>query len=293
MEQELVVELSDHGFGPEIYCTFSGGRCEEFFHSRRPLEPLESLEMTPVDLVGLTAAQLAKFHELKLHSLSARNAHYEETMINWNKLAENVRFADEAKQAALEALNLREVLDEFAACKGGQMAPEPQVESEFTIAGVLLDIVPIHTDLLSANIMYDEKEKDVKFIDYEYAQLGPAGLDLANHFNAVPEGMLIQDGCLDVKRYPSKEIRLHFLKTYLKGRETVAEDAEILTDEGLDFGLRVLLAMSCEAEIRWVIWAVVQAQYSPVDFDYLNYAQMRKDAYFKYKQVAQEAMATQ
>ena len=33
--------------------------------------------------------------------------------------------------------------------------------------------------------MYDDQTKDVRFIDYEYAQLGPAGLDVANHFNAV------------------------------------------------------------------------------------------------------------
>merc|ERR1719271_1640196 len=100
--------------------------------------------------------------------------------------------------------------------------------------------------------------------------------------------MLIQDGCLDVKRYPSAEIRRHFLKTYLSGLENA--DPEIMTDEGLDFGLRLLLAMSCEAELRWVIWAVVRAQWSPVDFDYLNYAIMRRDAYFKYKQWAQDEL---
>jgi ethanolamine kinase len=245
---------------------------------------------SPVDLVALTASQLAKFHGMKLNSLSARSAHYEEQIMRWKSLAEDVRFADEAKQAALDALNLQEVLDEFATCHGGRMAPEPQTEAEFNIAGVLLDIVPIHADLLSANIMYDEQSKDVRFIDYEYAQLGPAGLDLANHFNAVPEGMLIQDGCLDVKRYPSAEIRRHFLKTYLEGLESSADNPELMADEGLDFGLRVLLSMSCEAELRWVIWAVVQAQWSPVDFDYLNYAQMRKDAYFKYKQWAQDEL---
>merc|ERR1719506_3165458 len=132
---------------------------------------------------------------MKLNWLSARSAHYEEQIMRWKSLAEDVRFADEA---------------------------------EFNIAGVLLDIVPIHADLLSANIMYDEQSKDVRFIDYEYAQLGPAGLDLANHFNAVPEGMLIQDGCLDVKRYPSAEIRRHFLKAYLEGLDK--DDPDLTSD---------------------------------------------------------------
>ena len=112
--------------------------------------------------VALTASQLAKFHGMKLNSLSARSAHYEEQIMRWKSLAEDVRFADEAKQAALDALNLQEVLDEFATCHGGRMAPEPQTEAEFNIAGVLLDIVPIHADLLSANIMYDEQSKDVR-----------------------------------------------------------------------------------------------------------------------------------
>merc|ERR1712216_796062 len=150
--------------------------------------------------------------------------------------------------------------------------------------------VPIHFDLLSANIMYDEQSKDVRFIDYEYVQPEPQVEAEFNIAGVLLDIVPIQDGCLDVKRYPSAEIRRHFLKAYFQGLES-ADDVETHTsDEGLDFGLRVLLAMSCEAELRWVIWAVVQAQWSPVDFDYLNYAQMRKDAYFKYKQWAQDEL---
>ena len=76
------------------------------------------------------------------------------------------------------------------------------------------------------------------------------------------------------------EVRAHFLRAYLAARGLD------LPADGLALAQRLLLAMSVEAELRWVLWAVVQARASPVDFDYLEYAQQRKDAYFAYKKRA-------
>ena len=36
------------------------------------------------------------------------------------------------------------------------------------------------------------------------------------------------------------------------------------------------------AELRWVVWAIIQASISPVDFDYLNYATERYEKGYKY-----------
>jgi hypothetical protein len=46
------------------------------------------------------------------------------------------------------------------------------------------------------------------------------------------------------------------------------------------------------AELRWVLWAVVQAALSPVDFDYLNYACLRfHSGYAKYKAKAHAGLS--
>ena len=79
------------------------------------------------------------------------------------------------------------------------------------------------------------------------------------------------------RRYPSEEVRAHFLRAYFAARGLD------LPPDGLALAQRLLQAMSVEAELRWVLWAVVQARASPVDFDYLEYAQQRKAAYFAYK----------
>ena len=47
-------------------------------------------------------------------------------------------------------------------------------------------------------------------------------------------------------------------------------------------GLDELLRWMPITELRWSVWAVVQAGLSPVDFDYLGYAKMRWEVGYCY-----------
>lgn len=44
-------------------------------------------------------------------------------------------------------------------------------------------VVFAHNDLLLGNILYDESEKKVTFIDYEYADFNYQAYDIGNHFD--------------------------------------------------------------------------------------------------------------
>lgn len=133
--------------------------------------------------------------------------------------------------------------------------------------------------------MYGEGGGDVVFIDYEYSGWNPVGLDIANHFNAVPESCLIISNSFDVaKYYPTEEVRKHFLRNYFAARKHhLASDEKFI-----QACCRVIAEYSLAAELRWVIWAIVQAGHSPVDFDYLEYCYMRYwNGYIEYKDILQ------
>merc|ERR1740121_3523529 len=104
------------------------------------------------------------------------------------------------------------------------------------------------------------------------------GVDIANHFNAIPESCLILKNTFDVDAYyPKDDVQLKFLRAYLEKRG-MSVDEEVLAAM-----LGVILEFTLLAELRWVIWALVQAHKSPVDFDYLEYMRLRfEDGYLRY-----------
>lgn len=51
-----------------------------------------------------------------------------------------------------------------------------------TLSKVNSPVVFAHNDLLLGNILYDEKQESVIFIDYEYTAFNYQAFDIANHF---------------------------------------------------------------------------------------------------------------
>merc|ERR1712094_38613 len=91
--------------------------------------------------------------------------------------------------------------------------------------------------------------------------------------------MGVTEGVFDVDKYfPSPAQQKAFLIAYFS-EDRLSEALRALQlddiDRLLDAFVRNLSPFVMVAEIRWVLWAVVQAGYSPVDFDYLDYANMR------------------
>uniref|UniRef100_A0A7S2N8T2 ethanolamine kinase n=1 Tax=Zooxanthella nutricula TaxID=1333877 RepID=A0A7S2N8T2_9DINO len=245
------------------------------------------MQVEPVDFVGMTARRLADMHA---RCRCSGGADLWAQLREWVALAKKVSFPDGSEKAEkLKRLDpfprfeneLNALEDRLPSSKNSNGAALLEARSgvDRRALELLLEIRFCHLDLLSGNIMYSEEAGDVVFIDFEYANSCCIGFDIANHYNAVPESCLILENKFDAEMYfPSGVQQRHWFQAYLEARGIPA-DEELLG--GL---LRVVLEFSLFAELRWVIWSVVQAGHSPVDFDYLDYGVMRfEEGYMKYK----------
>jgi ethanolamine kinase len=129
------------------------------------------------------------------------------------------------------------------------------------------DLVLCHNDLLVKNIIYNEKDQTVSFIDFEYTHLNYALFDIADHF---VEYSGVENA--DFSIYPTRDEQKRWLEIYFQTRgmnhQIINDDLCQLVDQ-----------FAALAHLMWGLWALVQAEVSKLDFDYINYAKMRFDAY--------------
>lgn len=119
---------------------------------------------------------------------------------------------------------------------------------------------------------------DVQFIDYEYSGYNYLAYDIGNHFN---EFAGVSD--VDYSLYPGRELQGQWLRSYLEaykeykgfGTEVTEKEVEILFIQVNQFALA--------SHFFWGLWALIQAKYSTIDFDFLGYAVVRFNQYFKMK----------
>lgn len=136
-------------------------------------------------------------------------------------------------------------------------------------------VVFCHNDLLSGNIIYNKELNECHFIDVEYSCYSYRGFDIANHFCEFA-GF---DGNWD--KYPTDEYQLRWLSHYF-GINEAELDPELLHE---------ISVFSLAAHLNWAIWALVQAEISNLEFDYLEYAAMRLEQYSKKKVILHNYMA--
>lgn len=141
-------------------------------------------------------------------------------------------------------------------------------------------VVFSHNDLLPGNILVlggkhtPDTDADITFIDFEYGMPAPRGFDIGNHWNEYA-GL----DC-DYSLYPSRAAQEHFVRTYLATdpassapvradamAEVPAAEVSQLVAEGNVFSLA--------SHLFWGVWAIVQARYSAIDFDYIKYYHCR------------------
>ena len=134
-------------------------------------------------------------------------------------------------------------------------------------------VVFSHNDLLASNIIYDKDQHTVLFIDYEYSSYNYRGFDIGNHFCEFA-GL----EC-DWSRYPSEEMQRKWLRNYLQSfllsTSVNEKDVTNLYIEVNKFSLA--------AHFFWGIWALIQAHYSDIDFDYMGFAIKRFSRYLSTK----------
>ncbi|KAL2309717.1 hypothetical protein Nmel_005937 [Mimus melanotis] len=119
---------------------------------------------------------------------------------------------------------------------------------------------------------------DVQFIDYEYSGYNYLAYDIGNHFN---EFAGVNE--VDYSLYPNRKLQEQWLRSYLEaykeykgfGTEVSEKEVEVLYVQVNQFALA--------SHFFWGLWALIQAKYSTIDFDFLGYAIVRFNQYFKMK----------
>ncbi|RDW76561.1 putative ethanolamine kinase [Aspergillus mulundensis] len=144
-------------------------------------------------------------------------------------------------------------------------------------------LVFAHCDLLSANVIIlpsegrPEDEKEVNFIDYEYATPSPAAFDIANHF-AEWGGF----DC-DYNMMPTRSVRRGFLTEYVRSYAERRGIPQSLQPEIVDQLCEDVDRFRGLPGLYWGIWALIQAQISQIDFDYASYAETRLGEYYAWR----------
>ncbi|XP_038664014.1 ethanolamine kinase 1-like isoform X2 [Scyliorhinus canicula] len=88
---------------------------------------------------------------------------------------------------------------------------------------------------------------------------------------------------LDFSMYPPKEMQMDWLTSYLREYKEYTGCEPVVTDlEVLKLYVQVN-KFTLASHFSWGLWAVLQARYSTIEFDFLRYARERFKQYFKKK----------
>jgi ethanolamine kinase len=252
-ELQAICYLSAAGFGAKLLGVFENGMVQSF---------IDACTLTPTDmskpkLAAEIARQLRKFHEMEIPG--SKDPQLWTDIFKFLDKASSLRFEDTAKQAKYASISFDELREEAMSLK------------------VLTDclnapIVFAHNDLLSGNLMLSEKEEKLYLIDFEYGSYNFRGYDIANHFNEYAGFEC------DYSLYPDKDSQYHFFRHYLS-----PDNPELASESELEV---IYVETNCYAlasHLYWAFWAIVQAKYSPINFDYLEYYFLRYNEYRKQK----------
>eukprot|EP00128_Syssomonas_multiformis_P018404 Colp12_sorted_trinity150504_noHs@6209 len=257
-DQELVnmVALHNVGLSPELFGRFGNGYCYGFIDG----EPLEVEDMSDAHISRLVARKLAGWH--RTHIPGDNTPMLFITLDRWLSLVPE-SFGDAEKDARYRAnLSMAVIQEELAKLRD-------------VLLGLNSPVVFCHNDLLCKNILIHHETDNVNFIDYEYGNYSYRGFDIGNHFCEFA-GM---EEPVDYTRYPSKEFQYEWLRQYISAWNNVP-DTQVEPHE-IDKLYAEVNKFALAAHFYWGSWALVQAAYSDIDFDYLNFAIVRFSEYFK------------
>jgi len=256
-ENDVVDVLSSNGEGPRIHGRFANGRLESWLVGKS----LTPAQMRDPSLSALIAGRLSRLHRQRMPF--DRTPVIGGVLRKWAAIAADVSFPnDAAKAALLSQLGLSAVID----------ATEAYINAvQASYFGGASPIVFAHNDLLSGNVMWDEKTNAVALVDFEYGNYNPRAFDFANHFC---------ECCgfeCDWSVFPTFTAQQHFLRAYIAALDGVPPAS--VSSDTVHAAYAEVQCWLLGPHLFWCLWAVVQARYSPIDFDYLSYALQRWKAF--------------
>jgi len=274
MNIKIFASFSEQGIGPHLYGFFEGGRVEEFLHART----LTTKEL-PQYLTKI-GEKIANVHHCDIDL--DRNPQLFENLYLWLDNARSVTASDPGTQLLLSSFD-------FA-----------KIEAEVVQLKIRLDklnspILFCHNDLIAGNMMFDDDNQELFFIDYEYGCYNYRGFDFGNHFCEWTLDYSVQEYPkfrVVPEAYPSKEYQHQLFKAYVrqwktfkksetttttttKPELTEEEEVELLIKEANDFALA--------SHLLWSLWGIIQSASSEIEFGYLEFAQARLGEYYRLK----------
>ncbi|KAJ3040800.1 Ethanolamine kinase [Rhizophlyctis rosea] len=267
-QQEIlsIVTLSNLGLCPPLHGRFRNGIVYGFIEGT----PFSGEDMRDPQKSLLVAARLATWHKVEMPV--DRSPRLFKTIWKWMEAVPERYTNPDTDRKFREKIDMSQLKNELRQLQGRLEALDSPV-------------VFCHNDLLSGNIVLNTSGDSVSFIDYEYGCYSYRGFDIGNHFCEYA-GF----DC-DYSHYPSKSTQLPWLQTYLStsfSAPTPTMSSPPLpspppSEEEVEKLYREVNMFGLAAHYFWGVWALVQAQVSDLDFDYLEYALLRFGEYERRK----------
>ncbi|KAF0979106.1 hypothetical protein FDP41_002176 [Naegleria fowleri] len=263
-------EMYKHGQGPQVHCVFKNGYIYDFIVG----ECTSTAELM-ADKCEKIAEKLAMWHKMNIEKESREPVLWK--LINkWVENAKGFEWSDKDKREKFSQLNFEKIVEqcEFLQNKIFNVKEKQLVDPKDLNS--VLDLFSVgfcHNDLLALNVLYNDQDDSVHFIDYEYCGYSYRAFDIGNHFD--------EYAGFDLKKndYPNHEIQTKFVRKYL---QTVYEGpSSNISNEMVEKYRKGIHLFACISHIYWGVWAINQAKFSDIDFDYLSYAKGRFEWYFE------------
>ncbi|KAL6274796.1 hypothetical protein ACE6H2_025488 [Prunus campanulata] len=265
-ELQSIKYLSAAGFGANLLGVFGNGMVQSFIYART----LIPSDMRNPKLAAEIAKQLCRFHQVEIPG--SKEPQLWNDLLKFFEKASTLEFDDNEKQKLYKTISFSEVHNEIIELK--------------ELTGLLNSpVVFAHNDLLSGNIMVNDEEAlylhcfsdeypdKLYLIDFEYGSYNYRGFDIGNHFNEYAGYEC------DFTLCPNKDEQYHFLRHYLQPdnpHEVSEKDLEALYVEENTYTLA--------SHLYWALWGLIQAKFSPIDFDYLGYFFLRYNEFKRQKE---------
>ncbi|KAK4301440.1 hypothetical protein Pmani_026399 [Petrolisthes manimaculis] len=250
--------LHKAGCGPELHAVFENGLCYGYIVG----EPVTTDQIIQVPIWECVAKEMAKFHRIQVEN-KGHPILFPKIRRFFSLMPD--KFSDPEKQKRLE--------------KSGYTKESLQKEVEVLadkLESLKCPVVFSHNDLLLGNVIWNNNQRTVNFIDYEYGGPNFQPFDIANHFN---EFAGVDE--VDYNRYPNKAFQYKWLRTYLAGYTNKTQE-DVLEEEVEKWYVWVN-KFALSSHLFWGSWALVQAEFSTIDFDFLGYGIIRLNEHFAKK----------
>jgi ethanolamine kinase len=279
-EIETMKLLKKHNLGPQFYCKFKNGIAYEFL----PGQILDQKMINDARIFTKTAQTFAIFHLVGLSEpMTAADllAKLDKKPFIFSKTKQllNLLKSDYKSNMSHMTEAFFERIPSWAALKHEIEQLEAHLTA-YTSAKRSLCVLS-HNDLLLGNIIFNDSDESIKFIDLEYSDVNYQAYDVANHFNEFagvdqPDFSLFPSG-----EYQRKWCRIYLEKFYEKLND---EKKAVLTDAIVEEFCVEVNKFTLASHLIWAIWALVQAQSSLLKFNFVSYANLRFEQYFTNKE---------